>query len=173
MYLISGLKRRLVDYFRGSGEEEIFASFEIRTFAIGSVRLFSCEMMFLALVLGFGSSSATPLDISGDGKVKKVVLQEGTGKVKPTTGQKVEIKYEGWLADGKAFDSSNNKGGTFTFVVGRGVIPAWSMAIQTMTVGEKAKITVDYQYGYGERGYPPIIPARSELTFELELVKIL
>jgi FKBP-type peptidyl-prolyl cis-trans isomerase len=130
-------------------------------------------MVFLALVLSLAYASASPLDISGDGKVNKVILQEGTGKVKPTVGQKVEIRYEGWLADGKIFDSSNTKGGTFTFVVGRGVIPAWSMALQTMTVGEKAKITVHYQYGYGERGYPPIVPARSALTFELELVNIL
>jgi FKBP-type peptidyl-prolyl cis-trans isomerase len=130
-------------------------------------------MLFLPLVLSFASATASPEDISGDGKVYKAIIQPGTGTIKPTAGQKVEIRYDGWLADGKLFDSSKTKGGTFTFVVGRGVIPAWSMAVQTMTVGEKAKITVDYQYGYGERGYPPIIPARSDLTFELELVNIL
>jgi FKBP-type peptidyl-prolyl cis-trans isomerase len=41
-----------------------------------------------------------------------------------------------------------------------------------MKVGEKAKITMDHFYGYGERGYPPTIPPRSVLTFEVELVRI-
>jgi FKBP-type peptidyl-prolyl cis-trans isomerase len=130
-------------------------------------------MSVLVLLASLALAEATPLAITNDGKVKKIVIQEGTGSVKPTVDQKVEIKYVGWLADGKLFDSSHAKGETFTFMVGRGVIPAWSIAIQTMTVGEKAKIIVDYEYGYGERGYPPIIPARSQLTFELELVNIL
>jgi FKBP-type peptidyl-prolyl cis-trans isomerase len=130
-------------------------------------------MLALSVLIASGLSSAKVLDITGDGKVQKTVLLEGTGTVKPTLNQKVEIRYTGWLADGKVFDSSNAKGGTLTFTVGRGVIPAWSHVVQTMTVGEKAKINVHYMYGYGERGYPPIIPARSELTFELELVKIM
>jgi FKBP-type peptidyl-prolyl cis-trans isomerase len=130
-------------------------------------------MAFLALLVSFALSSSDAVDISGDGKVQKVILQAGSGTKKPVPNQKVAIHYTGWLADGKVFDSSQAKGDAFTFVVGRGVIPAWSLAVQTMTVGEKAKITVDYAYGFGERGYPPIIPARSQLTFELELVSIL
>jgi FKBP-type peptidyl-prolyl cis-trans isomerase len=130
-------------------------------------------MLGLALLVTVALSDAKPVDITADGKVKKTVIQEGTGTVKPQPNQKVEIRYVGYLANGKIFDSSKTKGDTFTFVVGRGVIPAWSLAVQTMTVGEKAKLDVDYQYGYGERGYPPVIPARSDLTFELELVKII
>jgi FKBP-type peptidyl-prolyl cis-trans isomerase len=130
-------------------------------------------MCIFAVLLSVALSSNEALDISGDGKVQKIVLQEGTGTVTPTLNQKVEIRYSGWLNDGKLFDSTNTKGGTFTFVVGRGVIQAWSIAVQTMKVGEKAKITVAYQYGFGERGYPPIIPARSDLTFEIELVSII
>jgi FKBP-type peptidyl-prolyl cis-trans isomerase len=130
-------------------------------------------MFGLALLVTLVLSNSKPLDITTDGKVQKIVLQEGTGNVNPKPNQKVEIRYVGSLEDGKIFDSSQTKGDTFTFVVGRGVIPAWSLAVQTMTVGEKAKLLVDYQYGYGERGYPPVIPARSPLTFEIELVKIL
>jgi FKBP-type peptidyl-prolyl cis-trans isomerase len=129
-------------------------------------------MIAVALFIAVGLSNAEITDITGDGKVQKAILVQGKGGAKPLPNQKVEIRYTGWLPDGKVFDSSNAKGGTFTFVVGRGVIPAWSLAVQTMTVGEKAKITTHYQYGYGERGYPPIIPARAELTFEIELVNI-
>jgi FKBP-type peptidyl-prolyl cis-trans isomerase len=131
-------------------------------------------MMFaFAVLIAAVLSDDNIIDVTTDGKVKKTVLTKGTGTTKPLPNQKVEIRYNGWLPDGKLFDSSNAKGGSLTFVVGRGVIPAWSLAVQTMTVGEKAKIAVHYQYGFGERGYPPIIPARADLTFELELVQIL
>lgn len=41
-----------------------------------------------------------------------------------------------------------------------------------MSLGEKAILNITYDYAYGERGYPPIIPARSNLTFEVELLEI-
>jgi FKBP-type peptidyl-prolyl cis-trans isomerase len=126
----------------------------------------------LLLLASLVVSEATPLAITDDGKVKKIVLREGKGGPKPHNGQMVDIRYIGWLADGTEFDSSYTRGYALSMTIGNGVIPAWSIAIQTMTVGEKAKITCDYEYGYGERGLPPSVPPRAQLTFELELVEI-
>jgi FKBP-type peptidyl-prolyl cis-trans isomerase len=41
-----------------------------------------------------------------------------------------------------------------------------------MSLGEKAVLNIPPDYGYGERGFPPVIPANSDLIFEVELLKI-
>lgn len=41
-----------------------------------------------------------------------------------------------------------------------------------MSLGEKAKLSISYDYAYGERGFPPVIPPKSDLFFDVELLKI-
>jgi FKBP-type peptidyl-prolyl cis-trans isomerase len=113
------------------------------------------------------ASSAELLNLTPDGKVTKEILQAGTGSESPVAGDQVRVEYTGQFPDGTVFDKRDS----FTFTVGRAVIPGWSMAVQTMKIGERAKLFVDYPYGYGERGYPPVVPARTALVFELELLE--
>jgi FKBP-type peptidyl-prolyl cis-trans isomerase len=124
--------------------------------------------MMFALIVGF--CLAREIDITEDGKVKKTILREGMGAI-PQKDQEVVIHYVGVLPEGNVFDSSRDRS-EFHFRVGRGVIPGWSVGVASMKVGELANFTFDYAYGYGERGYPPVVPPMSQLMFQIELLAI-
>jgi peptidyl-prolyl cis-trans isomerase A (cyclophilin A) len=98
------------------------------------------------------------------------VLQEGTG-AKPKATSNVKVHYTGQFLDGKVFDSSVQRGEPIDFGLNQ-VIPGWSEGVQLMSVGAKYKFYIPYHLAYGERGYPGAIPPKSNLIFEVELIKI-
>ena len=93
---------------------------------------------------------------------------------KTTKGDKVSMHYVGTLRkDGSTFDST--RGNThLTFELGTGrVIKGWEQGLLNMCEGEKRKLTIPSDLGYGDHGNPPTIPGGATLVFEVELVKIL
>ncbi len=67
------------------------------------------------------------------------------------TGDRVRIHYQGRLADGTAFDSSEGRE-PLEFTAGsEELIPAMSHAVIGMEVGEKKVVEVPPELGYGER----------------------
>jgi FKBP-type peptidyl-prolyl cis-trans isomerase len=112
------------------------------------------------------------ISLTPDNKVTKQRTQEGIGNRAPITGEWVKIHYTGWLSDGTVIDSSRTRSVPFRFQIGHGVIEGWSIAVRSMVIGEKAVFNVDWEYGYGEMGYRPVVPPRSNLTFEIELIGI-
>lgn len=104
--------------------------------------------------------------------LKKEVLHEGGGP-EARAGDTVEVHYTGTLLDGSKFDSSLDRGRPFSFPLGAGmVIKGWDLGVAGMKVGEKVRLTIPASMGYGERGYPPVIPANATLVFEVELLGI-
>ena len=82
------------------------------------------------------------------------------------------MHYRGTLEDGTEFDASYNRGKPLSFHLGKGqVIKGWDEGLKEMCVGDKRKLTIQPEYGYGSRAMGPI-PANSVLIFETELVNI-
>ena len=52
------------------------------------------------------------------------------------------------------------------------VIKGWDEGVMKMSLGEKAKLTISPDFGYGARGAGGVIPPNAELIFEVELLKI-
>jgi len=104
--------------------------------------------------------------------LKYVDIEQGKGAM-PQVGQTVVVHYTGWLLNGKKFDSSLDRHQPFKFVLGQGqVIPGWDEGIKTMHVGGKRRLFIPYQLAYGERGYPPVIPPKAMLVFDVQLLSI-
>eukprot|EP00287_Rhodomonas_sp_CCMP768_P001992 CAMPEP_0196728276 /NCGR_PEP_ID=MMETSP1091-20130531/8991_1 /TAXON_ID=302021 /ORGANISM="Rhodomonas sp., Strain CCMP768" /LENGTH=293 /DNA_ID=CAMNT_0042070995 /DNA_START=14 /DNA_END=895 /DNA_ORIENTATION=- len=112
-----------------------------------------------------------PIEGTNGGVLKKILV-EGKGDAKPTAGDKVQVHYTGTLtADGSKFDSSRDRDGNFEFQLGVGqVIKAWDVGVATMKQGETCILRCTAEFGYGERGSPPKIPANAGLDFEVELL---
>lgn len=98
-----------------------------------------------------------------------VVNKEGDGKGCPKYGQSVTVHYQGMLLNGKIFDSSIAREEPAVFRIGQ-VIEGWNEALQTMSKGEKRTLIIPPELGYGEYGYPGIIPPNSYLVFDVELL---
>ena len=103
-------------------------------------------------------------------KMEDLVL--GTGP-EAKDGSSVTVHYTGWLTDGKKFDSSRDRDEPFAFRIGkRMVIRGWDLGIKGMKVGGKRKLTIPSELGYGDGGYPGLIPPRATLVFEVELMSV-
>ena len=100
-------------------------------------------------------------------------VKKAGSAVKAEAGKTVRVHYSGYLADGTMFDSSVERGEPIEFPLGKGqVIPGWDEGIALMSVGDKFRLVIPYQLAYGEAGRAPMIPAKAELTFDVELVEV-
>ncbi|HLV70788.1 MAG TPA: peptidylprolyl isomerase [Xanthomarina sp.] len=100
------------------------------------------------------------------------ILQKGTGK-QAEKGKTVSVHYKGQLADGTVFDSSYKRKQPLEFPVGVGqVIPGWDEGIQLLQVGDKARLVIPSDLGYGSRGAGGVIPPDATLIFDVELMEV-
>ncbi len=98
-------------------------------------------------------------------------LEEGAG-VKVESGDRVEVKYKGWLLNDEQFDSNYDSTKPFEFMVGaRQVIAGWDEGLQLMKEGEKARLYLPSRLGYGQRPAGSI-PPNAVLVFDVEVLQI-
>jgi hypothetical protein len=100
-----------------------------------------------------------------------VHVQPGSG-AEAQAGKAVSVHYTGYLTDGTQFDSSIG-GEPITFLLGVGqVIEGWDEGISGMRVGEKRRLIIPPQLGYGARGAGGVIPPNATLVFDVELTDV-
>jgi len=98
-------------------------------------------------------------------------IRKGTGAT-AAAGHKVQVHYTGWLTNGKKFDSSVG-GKPFEFTLGAGqVIKGWDEGVAGMQIGGKRQLRVPASLGYGQDGYPPVIPPDATLIFDVQLIGV-
>lgn len=105
-----------------------------------------------------------------------VDVREGTGALL-LPRQCVYAHYTGWLPDGTKFDSSRDTlpNGDLRQPIafpqgGRRVIAGWDAGFDGMRVGGLRRLLVPFPLAYGEAGSPPVIPPRTTLVFDVELL---
>lgn len=108
--------------------------------------------------------------------VKELMMKDdvvGTGAV-AAAGDSVTVNYVGALTNGTVFDASANHGTTgFTFNLGAGqVIKGWDEGIVGMKEGGKRTLIIPASLAYGSQEVGGVIPANSDLVFQVELLKV-
>jgi len=101
-------------------------------------------------------------------------LRPGDEKTFPKAGDKLRMHYLGTLrTNGKKFDSSYDRNKPFEFRIGQGqVIRGWDEGVMKMSLGQKARLHITADYGYGAKGAGAQIPPNADLVFEVELLAI-
>ncbi len=98
------------------------------------------------------------------------VLTPGEGEVHPSASSKVKVHYHGTLLDGTVFDSSVERNEPISFGL-KQVIKGWTEGLQLMVVGEKTRLFIPAELGYGNSAAGKIPPG-SLLIFDVELLAI-
>ena len=106
--------------------------------------------------------------------VEYALLQEGTGQSPPLNAT-LKVHVTGWLKQGpnvgRKFWNSRKHGRTEPMRLSKDdMISGLVEVVQTMKRGERRWILVPSELGYGVNGYLGIVPGRSDLILDLELV---
>lgn len=122
-----------------------------------------------ARTLGTKTENPTVKTSSG---LEYIEVKEGTGEA-AKAGNTVTVHYTGWLVNGTKFDSSLDRGESFSFPLGaQRVIQGWDEGVAGMKVTGIRKLIIPADLGYGARGAGGAIPPNATLIFEVQLLGI-
>lgn len=124
------------------------------------------------------NSPDSSIPMPGSAPITELIVQDsvvGTGAA-AAPGDEVTVHYVGTLTTGAIFDASANHPETangFSFTLGAGqVIAGWDRGIVGMKVGGKRTLIIPASLAYGNRAVGNVIPANSDLIFQVELLNV-
>lgn len=91
----------------------------------------------------------------------------GSGDSPPGPYDMVEVRYTGWTSDGVMFDSTEVDDKPRSFNV-HGVVDGFSEGLQLMVAGEKRRLWIPPELGYGDEPGRP----QGTLVFDVELISL-
>ncbi|WP_299368676.1 peptidylprolyl isomerase [Winogradskyella sp.] len=119
-----------------------------------------------------------------------IFTHESNG-VQPNSSQQVNIDCAGYFEDGTLFwttkkevaekngkyDERQDQAGQYApfampYNETATLVAGFREAMLNMKIGDKARVFIPYYLGYGDAGRAPLIPARTNLVFDIELVSI-
>ena len=109
--------------------------------------------------------------LSEDGGVRKQVLRPGPDdSTTPDWGALVHVAYTGTLPNGTVFEEKTAEK-PFSFQLNTGaVVDGLERGVETMRVGERARLTCAAEWAHGALGVPGHIPPDSALCYDIELL---
>merc|ERR1712079_948615 len=127
-------------------------------------------MKFFLMTMLVVVASAEP-EVKDSGlKVEYLSKPDSCDKV-ARNGDMLTMHYTGTLEDGSKFDSSVDRNEPFKFQIGVGqVIKGWEEGDLGMCIGEKRRLIVPPELGYGDQGAGEVIPGGATLYFDIELL---
>ncbi|MCL2650420.1 MAG: FKBP-type peptidyl-prolyl cis-trans isomerase [Candidatus Azobacteroides sp.] len=96
-------------------------------------------------------------------------INEDQGDTLALYTSQVKISYKGSLIDGTVFDDASER---ITTMNVSDNISGFAIALQNMRRGDKWKVYIPWDLGYGSAGNGTTIPPYSTLIFEIKLIQI-
>ncbi|MBL0355561.1 MAG: FKBP-type peptidyl-prolyl cis-trans isomerase [Chitinophagaceae bacterium] len=101
----------------------------------------------------------------------EVITKGDPNSAMPKLEDTFVVHYAGTLINGKEFDNSYKRGEPLVYPL-TSVVRGWTEALQLMHIGDKWKLYIPSELGYGDRGMGADIPGGAALIFEMELLGI-
>ncbi|XP_055360662.1 peptidyl-prolyl cis-trans isomerase FKBP10 isoform X2 [Betta splendens] len=133
--------------------------------------MFACCVAVFILST-WSSADCNPSPVLGDVVVDRSFIPQVCAR-EAKSGDYVRYHYNATFTDGKAFDSSHQRGAAKVGLLGEGrLIAGIDRGLQGMCVNERRTITVPPHLAYGSTGAGDVVPPDTTLVFDVHLLDL-